>query len=211
MKTWFFDLDGTLADTDGDIRAAWKAAMRDMGLECPQFDRTFVAGPRIEDMARTLFPDIYTDALGAELRRRFGERYDSGGFPATREYPGVMDAVRRIKARGGAVHIATNKRHAGAAALAARFGWMDVFGSLFAGDMLCAAGGAPMRKPALLAYAMRALGAVPGDCTMVGDTANDFDAARENGIASIGVAWGYGRPDELARAGRIVRSPEELP
>lgn len=211
MRTWFFDLDGTLADTDGDIRIAWKAAMRDMGLECPAFDREFVAGPRIEDMARMLFPDVYTDALGVELRRRFGEHYDTGGFPATREYPGVLDAARRIKARGDAVHIATNKRYAGASALAARFGWMEVFGRLFAGDMPREDGGGSLSKSALLAYAMRSLGLAPCDCVMVGDTANDFNAARDNGIASIGVAWGYGKRDELALAGRVVHSPEELP
>ena len=34
----FFDLDGTLADTDRDIREAWKAALRDLGLDCPDFD-----------------------------------------------------------------------------------------------------------------------------------------------------------------------------
>ena len=34
-KLWFFDLDGTLADTDRDIREAWKATLADLGLECP--------------------------------------------------------------------------------------------------------------------------------------------------------------------------------
>ena len=50
-KNWFFDLDGTLADTDPDIRASWKAAMADIGLVCPNFDRDFVAGPTLEEMA----------------------------------------------------------------------------------------------------------------------------------------------------------------
>ena len=210
-KIWFFDLDGTLADTDGDIRLAWKAAMRDMGLECPSFDRDFVAGPPIEEMARSLFPGIYTDTLGAELRRRFGERYDTGGLPATSEYPGVLDAVRRIKARGARVFIATNKRVAGAKAMALKFGWTDTFEKIYAGDMLFADGTGPkMKKPALLAHAMDELGVGPADCILVGDTANDFLAARENGMESVAVAWGYGKPAETALAGRIVRSPEEL-
>ena len=75
-KLWFFDLDGTLADTDPDIRAAWKATLKDLGLDCPNFDRDFVAGPPIEDMAKALFPDADTDELGARLRKGFGDHYD---------------------------------------------------------------------------------------------------------------------------------------
>jgi phosphoglycolate phosphatase len=210
-KFWFFDLDGTLADTDGDIRAAWKAALADMGVECPSFDRDFVAGPPIEEMAKTLLPGVYTDAFGAELRRHFGERYDTGGFPSTREYDGVMDAVRRVKAAGGRVFILTNKRHAGALAIAAKFGWEKVFEKIYAGDMYAhdpKVG--KLHKNALLALVMRELSAKPCECVMVGDTANDFNAAKENGVDSLGVAWGYGTPVELALAGRIVRTPAEI-
>jgi len=210
-KHCFFDLDGTLADTDADIRVAWKAAMRDMGLECPSFDRDFVAGPPIEDMAKKLFGAEYTDSLGAELRRLFGVRYDTGGFALTREYPGVIDAVRRIKAAGANVCIVTNKRFAGARAIAGRFGWNGVFDGIFAGDMLACRGTGPkMKKPRLLAYAMRETGAAAAESVMVGDTANDFAAASENGVASIAVSWGYGGPDELALAGTIVRTADEL-
>ena len=209
---WFFDLDGTLADTDGDIRLAWKAALADLGVACPQnFDRDFVAGPPIEEMARRLLPDVYTDAFGAALRRKFGERYDTGGFPATREYPGVLDAVRRLKDGGARVFVLTNKRHAGALALAAKFGWDRVFEKIYAGDMHA---GDPavgkMRKPALLAFAMRELGADAGSCVLVGDTANDFEAARENGVESVAVAWGYGTPGERALADRIAASPDAI-
>ena len=48
-KLWFFDLDGTLADTDRDIREAWKATLVDLGLECPGFDDGFVADGEDDD------------------------------------------------------------------------------------------------------------------------------------------------------------------
>ena len=51
----FFDLDGTLADTDPDIRVSWKAAMKDLGLSYPDFDRDFIAGPTLESQLEMSF------------------------------------------------------------------------------------------------------------------------------------------------------------
>ena len=160
-RIWFFDLDGTLADTDADIRGSWKAALADLGIDCPNFDRDFIAGPPIEEMARTLMPERYTDELAQAIREGFGRHYDGDGFPQTREYPGVMDAVRRLKARGDGVWIATNKRHAGALAMSRRFGWDKVFDGLYAGDMHKDDPIGKLRKPQLLALAMREIGAAP--------------------------------------------------
>ena len=199
----FFDLDGTLADTDPDIRRAWKAAMRDLGLECRDFDAKFVAGPPIDEMTRTLFPGLFTQELADGIRGRFAAHYDGDGFPLTKEYPGVMDEVRRLRADGRTVAIVTNKRFAGATAMARHFGWDGVFDGIFAGDMF-----APerLRKPELLRRVIASYGASPGECALVGDTANDFEAAAENGVFSVGVAWGYGTEAELAQADIVCRA-----
>ena len=207
-KFWFFDLDGTLADTDRDIREAWKAALRDLGLDCPRFDEVFVAGPPIDEMTRRLFPDRFTPALADDVRRLFASHYDGDGFPNTYEYPGVLDEVRAVAAAGATAAIVTNKRHAGATAMARRFGWNGVFaGGVWSGDMFP---GRKLAKTELLAVVMRRLGAAPSESVMVGDTASDFEAARANGVFSVGVEWGYGRPDELAEADVTVSAPGEL-
>lgn len=210
-RVWFFDLDGTLADTENDIRLAWRAAMAELGLVAPDFDRDFVAGPPIEEMAKKLFPAEYTEALGAELRRRFGAHYDHDGFPTTREYPGVREKVVRIRAAGDTVIIATNKRFAGAKLMAEKFGWDTLFDGLYAGDMFKddpSVG--KLRKPELLAYILRTRGFDPRTVTMVGDTVSDFEAAKANGLTSVAVAWGYGKPEELMLADRIARTAEEI-
>ena len=198
----FFDLDGTLADTDPDIRGAWKAALADLGLDCPSFDELFVAGPPIDEMTRLLFPGRFTQGLADSIRARFAAHYDGDGFPLTKEYPGVLDDVRRIRAEGRIVAIVTNKRYAAAVAMARRFGWDRVFDGVFAGDMALP----KVRKPELLARVMERYGARPGDCALVGDTMSDFEAARANGVFSVGVAWGYGKPDELAAADVVCRA-----
>ena len=208
--TCFFDLDGTLADTDADIRRAWKGAMADLGLECPQFDEVFVAGPSIEDMTRTLFPDRFTPELASAIREGFGRHYDGDGFPLTREYPGVIAVVLRLRARGLRAYIATNKRYVGAKLIAAHFGWQDVFDGLYAGDMHMNDEIGKLPKPALLAFAMREIGVEPQECVMIGDTANDFRAAAANAMPSIGVSWGYGTDAELREATRVVSSADQL-
>ena len=208
--TVFFDLDGTLADTDADIRLSWKAAMSDLGLDCPRFDEVFVAGPSIEDMTRTLFPDKFTPALAADIREGFGRHYDGDGFPLTREYPGVIDVVRKLKQEGKRVFIATNKRYIGAKLIAAHFGWDGIFDGLYAGDMHMHDEIGKLAKSELLALALRETGASPGECVMVGDTSSDFKAAAANSMRSIGVSWGYGTPEELAAASAIVDSPTAL-
>ncbi len=207
-RFWFFDLDGTLADTDRDIREAWKAALRDLRLDCPRFDEVFVAGPPIDEMTRRLFPDRFTPALADDVRRLFASHYDGDGFPNTYEYPGVLDEVRAVAAAGATAAIVTNKRHAGATAMARRFGWNGVFaGGVWSGDMFP---GRKLAKTELLAVVMQRLGAAPRESVMVGDTASDFEAARANGVFSVGVEWGYGRPDELAEADVTVSAPCEL-
>lgn len=203
-KAWFFDLDGTLADTDRDIREAWKAAMSDLGLKRDDFDAVFVAGPPIDVMLQNLFPAEYTPELAAKMREAFGRHYDHDGFPNTREYPGVLDRVRRLKAAGDRVFIVTNKRHAGAAIMGRKFGWDKVFEKLYTGDMY------GVKKPELIAIVLREQGLQPESCVMVGDTLNDFTAARANQVSSVGVAWGYGTPDELRAADRIIERIDDL-
>ena len=44
-RHWFFDLDGTLLDTAGDVVGSWKKTIADLGLECPQFDEVFFQEP----------------------------------------------------------------------------------------------------------------------------------------------------------------------
>ena len=208
-KYWFFDLDGTLADTDADIRSAWKAAIKDLSLDCPHFDSEFIAGPPIDEMTKMLFPALYTQDLADSIRVRYAEHYDNDGFPETYEYPGVIDVVKRLKDSGAKVFIATNKRYAGALKMAAKFGWDAIFDGIYAGDMYRDVPGiGKMKKGQLLAFIMEKIGARADECVMVGDTCNDFEAAAENSIESIGVRWGYG--SETDRPVRWAQTPGEI-
>lgn len=221
MKYCFFDLDGTLADTDGDIREAWRKSLKEMGLECPTFDTDFVTGPPIEEMVKRLFPERFAanaeakphcgEKLCAELRAMFGKHYDKDGFPMTHEYPGIMETVAELRRRGDRVYIVTNKRYAGAMAIAGKFGWQEKFDGIYAGDMYKddpAIG--KLKKGDLLKVIMRQLNCRVCECIMIGDTISDFDAANENGMVSIAVEWGYGTEEERKLATCRVATPGEI-
>lgn len=208
-KYWFFDLDGTLADTDEDIRAAWKASILDLGLDSSRFDELFWAGPSIDEMTKLLYPELYCDELVAKIRERYSFHYDNDGFPSTEEYPGVMDFVRKLRSLGAKTFIATNKRYAGTIKMVAKFGWGSLFDGVYSGDMYMDDPDiGKMRKPELLGFIMKREKISPAEVVMVGDTENDFEAARKNSIESIGVKWGYGSTND--RPDCWVHSAEEL-
>ena len=49
---WFFDFDGTLCDTEADIKSAWRAALRNLGRDCPHFDSVYRTGPTLDQVVR---------------------------------------------------------------------------------------------------------------------------------------------------------------
>ena len=51
----------------------------------------------------------------------------------------------------------------------------------------------------------------PAHAVMIGDRANDVQAAARHGIPTVGVLWGYGDRDELSSARALCADPDDLP
>lgn len=205
---WFFDFDGTLCDTEADIKEAWRAALRGLGRTCPQFDSIYRTGPTLDQVTYMLFDDA-TPELVARIRELFGPAYDMSGFPNTRPYPWVPGWLADLRARGCGLYVATNKRWRPLEALRTRLGWEDVFDGWYAFDMY---EGRRLKKAELLAHVMETRGIDPADAVMVGDTAGDVVAGKTAGMYTIGCTWGYGSRDELEGADEIYdagRFPQE--
>ena len=196
---WFFDFDGTLARTGEDIIIAWKKTIADMGLSCPHFDEVFTIGPNIEKVTYQLF-DNATPELVAEITERYKPNYDDSGFPNTKPYPGIPEKLQALKDKGAKIYIVTNKRHAATQKIVKAMGWGDFFDGVWSFDSFPEI---KYKKPDLLARLLKELNVDSSDAVMVGDTKGDIDAGRENGLRTIGVAWGYGSREELAEADEI--------
>ena len=202
---WFFDLDGTLARTGEDIILAWKGAIRAVGRDLSHFDEVFKIGPTLEQMVYALYDDA-TPELVEDLMARFKPLYDESGFPNTVPYPGVPELLAEIHAAGGKAYIVTNKRHNATQLIAKKFGWDRLLDGIWSYDTF----ETKYKKPELLAKLIKNLGVDPKDAVMVGDTKGDVDAGKANGMATIGVTYGYGTPDEVSSADYVFASALEI-
>lgn len=202
-KHWFFDFDGTLCDTEADIKVAWRLAIKALGRECPQFDKIYKTGPTMEQVTYMLFDDA-TPELVDRLRVQFKTFYDESGFPSTKPYPWIPALLQNLKAQGCCIYVATNKRFNPTDALMRKMGWVDLFDGYYSFDMY---EGEKLKKAELLKRVMAERGIDPQDAVMFGDTIGDVEAGKGAGLYTIGCTWGYGSRDELEGADEIHEIP----
>jgi len=204
-RHWFFDLDGTLAQTGEDIIVAWKAALTALGRDLSDFDRVFKIGPTLEKVVYELYDDA-TPELVSALMEKFKPLYDESGFPNTVPYPGVPGLLEAIRQSGGKSYIVTNKRHNATQLIAKKFGWDRLMDGVWSYDTF----ETKYKKSELLARLLSDLKIDPKTAVMVGDTKGDVDAGKANGLATIGVTYGYGSRDELSVADRVFGSAADI-
>ncbi|MCZ4254738.1 HAD-IA family hydrolase [Sulfitobacter sp. G21635-S1] len=199
MKTVVFDLDGTLADTSGDLIAAANACFREMGagdLLDPVADAgTALRGGRAMltlGLGRLGRSDDQ-EAINAYYPKLL-EAYARNIDTHTTLYPGAMEAVARLKRAGFRVAICTNKPERLADALLTRLGVRDRFDAMLGADTLT------VRKPDpehLFETARRA-GGDPALCVLIGDSDTDRNTARNAGVPCVLVTFGPAGGDMAA-------------
>jgi len=192
MQTVIFDLDGTLADTSGDLLAAANAAFDALGHPA----RLDPVAP--EDQATALRGGRAMLRLGFGRHGAIDETAVDAGYPVLLEayaqalsvhttlYPGVMDAVERLRVAGHPVGICTNKPSGLAESLMRDLGVRDAFGALVGADTL------PVRKPdpAPFRHAVELVGGDQTRAVLIGDTETDRETARAAGVPSVLVTFG---------------------
>jgi phosphoglycolate phosphatase len=199
MKTVIFDLDGTLADTSGDLIEAANVCFRDMGagdMLDPLTDAgTALRGGRamlslgLGRMERANDAAIL-DKYYPVLLEAYAKDIDS----RTVMYDGAMEAVEALKTLGYGVGIATNKPEGLAEELLRRLGVRDAFASMIGADTL------DVRKPnpEHLFEAARRAGGDPAMTCLIGDTDTDRKTARNAGVPCVLVTFGPAGGDMAA-------------
>ncbi|HTS23480.1 MAG TPA: phosphoglycolate phosphatase [Casimicrobiaceae bacterium] len=188
VRAVLFDLDGTLADTAGDLAAALNRVREDRDL--PPLPVAELR-PHASDGARGLLgaglgvtrenPEWET------LREAFLDYYAAGLAIHTRLFDGAEDVLSGIEQRGLAWGVVTNK--------AARFTLplLDWLGLAARADVVVCGDTTPQTKPhpAPLLHAAEALGVGAASCVYLGDAERDVVAAHAAGMAALVARYGY--------------------
>ncbi len=189
MRTVVFDLDGTLADTSGDLLAAANACFRALGhgdLLGPDDTLTAFHGGRA--MLRLGFSRVGLTDTGLEDAQYpvLLDAYRGAIDTHTRLYPGAVAAVQDLRRAGFATAICTNKPEALAVTLIDRLGIADLFDALVGADTL------PTRKPDAAPYlaAVARAGGTVARSMLVGDTETDRNTGLAAGVPVALVTFG---------------------
>lgn len=202
-----WDLDGTLVDSLRDIAEAANDALELLGLPTrPVEDYRYLVGEGVPRLCSRLLGDQHPELLGRliELTRA---RYRARPLVHTRPYPGVPEAIDRLRAAGWKLAVLSNKPHRLTLRVVRAF-WRDAFARIqgYTTEAL--------RKPdpTQLLHLCDTLGIPPHHAVLVGDTPTDIETGRRAGVRTIGITWGFRTRDDLTAAGarEIADTPAGL-
>ncbi len=193
-----FDLDGTLTDSGPGILNCLEYALEDQGIPIPERDqmRTYLGPP----LAVT-FGEVFgmNDQQIAQAIDKYRERYHDIGLFENSVYEGVPELLAELQNAGLRMATATSKPEYSATRILQHFELDQYFEFIGA----AALDGTRDSKSLVIKHTLDNTNTNPTshNMIMIGDRRHDVHGAREHGIDTIGVLWGYGDADELTSAG----------
>jgi phosphoglycolate phosphatase len=200
-----FDLDGTLTDPGSGIVATVGGVLTTLGIKPPpRTELAWCVGPPLREIfARLLEPAGKSDQVD-RAAALYVQNYAQVGAADSTVYPGVAQMLREV-CGAARLFVVTSKNAAAAERLLGLCGLRRYFEEV-------AGNGRVDDKRDLVKELIERERIERGAAAIVGDRDHDVLAGKRNGIFTIGVAYGYGSREELARAGadRICETPAEV-
>jgi len=209
MKRYIlFDLDGTLTESGRGIANSIIYMLNDFGIEVEDREslRAWMGPPLVDSMQLFYGFDREKALRGVE---KYREYFNTKGMYENEVYPGVPEMLAALKEKGYGIYMATSKPEAAARKIAEHFdlaGYFDYIGGASNDD-------SRGKKGDVIRYVLETAGITDKDAViMVGDREHDVIGARQNGLETVGVLYGYGSRNELLDAGAewVVDSVEAL-
>ncbi len=205
-KYLFFDLDGTLTDSQEGITKSVSYALINLGYEDLPYEkkRKFIGPPLLDSFMNICNMDEET---AREAIRLYRIRYSDVGKYENKPYDGIPLLLKDLKEDGRVLVIASSKPTEFVVDILSKFGIYEYFDIISGADMA----GLKGSKEAVISEALKELDLSENDkkeVVMIGDRNYDINGANEFGLDSIGVGYGFAKDEaELVDAGATYFAP----
>jgi HAD superfamily hydrolase (TIGR01549 family) len=213
IEAIFFDIDGTLSDSDDQVIEEVMRRLRFLRLVFKDPFLRKVARYAVS-LAMSLFNNFYhfVDRLGLDnffvklFPRKRKKEYSN--FEKDRNLIDGVKVTLQVLHQRYKLGIVSARSEEGVRHFLELFSLEEFF------DVIVSANTCYYTKPFPhpLLYAAQKIKIIPEKCLMVGDTIVDILAGKAAGMLTIGVLCGFGTPQELQRAAAdyVLDSPSEL-
>lgn len=207
MNALIFDLDGTLVESLPGIAASLNRALALHGL--PGHGHAAVRG-FIGDGARMLVSRALSPGEAAlhfeSVLKSFAADYAISWQDGTVPYRGIPGLLADLKSRKIPLAVLSNKPHPFTVGIVEKLFPPNTFTAILGNRE-----GMPHKPDPTGALEIAAtLGVSPENCILIGDSTMDLDTAKNAGMKSIAVTWGYHDRERLAAADLIANSVKDL-
>lgn len=194
-----FDLDGTISDTSEGIYNCTYRVVEEYGFTRPKAeDMPKFIGPPLHESLLNYVPEVTLENVD-EVVECYRKHYFKDGYKECRLYDGMFELLKFLHENGFKVALATAKPESVAIECLDYLGVKGFF------DVFC---GLTAREESKTQIVKRALAGLhnpdKNKVLMVGDRDYDAIGAKENGIASAGVAFGFGTEEEFTLNGAVA-------
>ncbi|MDC0933561.1 HAD family hydrolase [Arcobacteraceae bacterium] len=208
-KAVIFDLDGTLVDSIQDIAICMNKILIQLGYnEHPEDDYQNFVGDGALMLVQNAMPDNCSQDLVNEGLELFKNSYENGIHDNSKVYDGIYKMLDTIKDTDLKLAVLSNKPHKFTLQFIEYFfkdyPFIEIHGQKE--DV-------PKKPDPMGAINIsNALCIKPNEIIFIGDTPTDIKTAKNAGMESVGVTWGYRNVDELisANADYIAKDAEHL-
>ncbi len=192
-----FDLDGTLTDPGEGITNSVAYALKKFNITVDDKTELYnFIGPPLIDSFMKYYGMNYEDGLKAVEYYR--EYFSVTGIFENRMFEGIPQLLEKVKKTDRIIALATSKPEQYAVRILEHFNLTQYFDFIGAATM----DETRSKKADVIDYTLKQLDINDkSTVVMIGDRHHDIEGANQNGLASIGVLFGYGDRQELETAG----------
>lgn len=189
-KAAIFDLDGTLLDSVKDLERACNYALSKFNLpnvDSQKYKLMLGAGRKkiIESIVSEFFGYDENEIIEKFLEY-YNEFYDAHMLDNTKPFKGILNMLDLLRSKNVVTAILSNKPHDFTLKLCKQF-----FSDKVQYVSGLKDGYEAKPDPALLLEIINDLGLKKEDCIYIGDTEIDIQVAKNSGVKSLGVLWGF--------------------